>query len=224
MGILEDFFEAFFPFRCHICGTLTSFRIVLCEECEGRLAKTMKPPFVVEDVRCKMRVETLSEYDSFISDIIRIIKYRPSRRLIEHLFKVIASKNLLAPLYDKNLIFIPVPMHSKREFNRGFNQAGLIAEFFAKETGNHYSPALQRIRETRPQAECDEEERLHNLDAAISLSKGLIPAAFKGKNLVIVDDVVTTGITMENCRKALLGLRPASISALAISHSFKSLK
>ncbi|MDN5278243.1 MAG: hypothetical protein PWR01_2208 [Clostridiales bacterium] len=221
MRVLKDFFEAFFPFRCHACSKLTNFNQVLCLVCQKRLLQALHEPKLVEDTICEFPVFTLSSYDSFVSDVIRMIKYRPSRKLLDHLHHAIGQKSLLRPMVNRQKIFVPVPMHRLRRGKRGFNQAEVIAETFAELSANLFSPALTRIVSTRPQAECDEEERFTNLDNAFALEKGLVASSFKGKDIVIVDDVATTGTTIKKCSEQLALLKPARISALVVTHSFR---
>lgn len=221
MKIISDLIETFFPFRCHVCAELTNLGQVLCGGCTVKLANSLRKPFAVLDTICEIEIYALSEYDSFVADIIKLIKYRPSKRLIGHLRAVVLEKSLLNNFVAQTAIFVPVPMHKSRLKTRGFNQAELIADFMATISQNHFSPAIERIVATKPQAECDERERAENLDGAFSLCSGLIKEDFKGKEIVIIDDVATTGTTIEKCRMQLEKLRPAKISALVISHSFK---
>jgi predicted amidophosphoribosyltransferase len=96
----------------------------------------------------------------------------------------------------------------------------MLARTFAAVSKGIYSPALTRTRNTRPQAECGAEERLKNLDGAFALARDLKKSCFVKKKLVIVDDVATTGTTVSKCFEQLRKLKPASISALVVTHSF----
>ena len=225
MSLLENLFKSFIsvflPFRCHACNETTDFGVVLCERCLIKLRGLIDAPQLVEDVVCSFPVYTLSSYDSLMSDIIRIVKYRPSLKLLLLLTEQCQKFGRLKTLIDRDDILIPVPMHSDRQLKRGFNQAELLAEKFALAAGCRFSPALERIRATRPQADCDEKDRQSNLEGAFSIGRGLIRDMFAGRHLILVDDVVTTGSTLQKCREALQPLAPAKVSALAVSHSFR---
>ena len=156
-----------------------------------------------------------------MSDIIRIVKYRPSLKLLILLAEQCQKRGRLKALVGVDDILIPVPMHSDRLLRRGFNQAELLAEKFAVAAGCKFSPALERIRATRPQPDCDESDRQNNLEGAFAVGRGLIMEMFAGRHLILVDDVVTTGSTLQKCCEALQPLRPAKVSALAVSHSFR---
>ena len=220
-SILKRFVAVFLPFRCHACSEVTDFGVVLCDSCLTKLSALIGPPQLVEDVVCSFPVYTLSSYDSLMSDIIRIVKYRPSLKLLILLAEQCQKRGRLKTLVGVDDILIPVPMHSDRLLRRGFNQAELLAEKFAFAAGCKFSPALERIRATRPQADCDENDRQNNLEGAFAVGRGLIMEMFAGRHLILVDDVVTTGSTLQKCCEALQPLRPAKVSALAVSHSFR---
>ncbi|MFZ5952589.1 MAG: ComF family protein [Candidatus Rifleibacteriota bacterium] len=221
MGILTDLLSALLPFCCHVCSESTRFGEVLCSRCNEQLFQALKEPVSVNDTICDFPVYTLSEYDSFVSEIVRLIKYRPSRKLTGYIEKIIVGRKLLQKDFSRHHIFIPVPMHPSREAQRGFNQAQIFAEIFAGSLGSNFSPALRRVVATVPQAGCNEEQRLENLKGAIELEAGLLKSCFKNKNLVLVDDVATTGTTLQQCREQLQSLEPASITALVVSHSYR---
>lgn len=221
MGIFSDLISAFLPFRCHVCAGSTSPGIVLCQKCYARLNRSLKKPLEVFDTVCDFPVYTLSEYDSFVAEVIKLVKYRPSQKLPGYLDRIIRERKLLKNFLPGEKIFVPVPMHKSRLEQRGFNQAEMLAQTMATAANAHFSPALVRVRATIPQASCNEEERLTNLDHAIELAPGLNLQSFAGKNLVIVDDVATTGTTLKQCHVKLKQLRPAKVCALVISHSFK---
>lgn len=219
--LVKTVVSVFLPFRCHVCKNTTQFGVVLCESCLQKLQAIIGPPQITSDTRCDFAVYTLSSYSTFVSDIVKIIKYRPSEKLLRILAGVCKKNSQLESFLKKDAVLIPVPMHSDRLQKRGFNQADLLAEEFSRHCRSHYSPLLQRLRHTRPQADCNEEERLTNLDNAFSLAPGFSPDAFRGKRLVLIDDVATTGTTLQKCADRLLSLRPAEVCAIVVSHSYK---
>lgn len=220
-NFLKRFVAIFLPFRCHACSTATDLGMVLCDSCLNKLQGLIDSPRRIEDVVCGFPVYTLSAYDSFMSDVIRIVKYRPSLKLLVILAEQCQKRGKLKSLIRSDDILVPVPMHSDRLLKRGFNQAELLAEKFAVVAGCRFSPVLERIRATRPQADCDENDRQNNLEGAFSIGRGLIKEMFAGRHLILVDDVVTTGSTLQKCFEALQPLGPSKVSALAVSHSFR---
>ena len=217
----ESLFSAIFPFRCHVCEESTEFGSVICEVCRSRLRKMLHPPVQVGDTICDFPVYTLSSYDSFAADIIRIIKYRPSFKLLKILAEECLTSSQLSTFFAKEDVLVSVPMHAGRLAQRGFNQAEFLAERFAATAGCHFSPALQRTRMTRPQADCDEQERLTNLEQAFAIGDGLVESVFRGRRIILVDDVATTGTTLGKCAEVLRRLKPAQVCAVTVAHSFR---
>ncbi len=213
--------NAFFTHRCHSCDKVTDFGEIICPECFNRLKDVIGGPRIVTDTRFKHRIFTLSSYDSFAADVIKIIKYRPSLKLLHVLTGICKEKSELYSFFDKKDIIVPVPMHKKRKEKRGFNQAEELAKDFADIIGCNYSDVIVRTVFRKPQAECNEAERLKNLDNSLGINKNAILSAFKGKRLILVDDVATTGTTLQKCANELEKLQPREIVALTVAHSYK---
>ena len=98
------------------------------------------------------------------------------------------------------LLVIPIPMHKRKQQQRGYNQAEIIARSFARQIGYHHQPnALIRIRETQPQFELGLNDRTQNLESAFSLA-----LKFKtNRPVLLVDDIFTTGATLRTAIKLL---------------------
>ncbi|KAF1082770.1 MAG: hypothetical protein GQF41_0537 [Candidatus Rifleibacterium amylolyticum] len=221
LGLLKDLGSAFMPFSCHHCRASTDFGVVLCPDCQTKLATALHAPRLVEDTRCDFRVYTMSNYNSIVSDMIRIVKYRPSPRLLKILVASCQKNGQLKTLLKPDDLVVAVPMHSARLCERGFNQAAEIAAGLAITTGCQCLPILQRVRATRPQADCNEEERSDNLKDAFGLDNSLQIGNISNKRIILVDDVATTGSTLQLCANKLKELKPAEICALVVSHSYR---
>lgn len=114
-------------------------------------------------------------------------------------------------------------MFPDREKKRGFNQAALIARRIGEIWKVPFCPALTRTRPTLPQAEKTAEERRRNLVGAFALASGLKVPALAGKTLCLIDDVATTGSTLDECAAVLMQVAPKRIIALVLAHSPKML-
>lgn len=156
---------------------------------------------------------------------------RHARGLVRHLihdFKYNKREYLRRPLADwladtlddPRIIatpidaLIPVPLHPMRQRERGYNQAQLLAELLA---GDYHFPLLhnlRRARYTQTQTSFDRSERMENLHDAFLVSDN---AAVKNKNLVLVDDVLTTGSTLNECARTLLQAGAASVRAICVA-------
>jgi ComF family protein len=145
----------------------------------------------------------LGHYAGTLRHAIHLLKYDQKPALAEPLGHLLAHY-LQSEESLRNLSFdavVPVPLHSSRRRERGFNQAERLARVIAKECGiplNAHS--LLRIRATRAQASLGGDSRRGNLDGAFALRH---PNAFAGKSLLLVDDVLTTMSTVSACARIL---------------------
>ena len=123
-----------------------------------------------------------------------------------------------APLgIDGYDVMMPVPLHLQRLRWRGFNQAQLLARPLARAAGVPLDPySLQRVRPTRPQVELDEKERRRNVAGAFRVSR---PKAVAGHRILLVDDVYTTGATVDECSRVLLRAGARSVDVLALARA-----
>jgi ComF family protein len=98
-------------------------------------------------------------------------------------------------------LLVPVPLHPNRLHERGYNQSELLTRALSRYSGIPWQHSLKRVRDTPHQTGLNREERLHNLHNAFSL-KGA-DTAIKGKRIILIDDVFTTGSTLLSCAKVL---------------------
>jgi ComF family protein len=114
-------------------------------------------------------------------------------------------------------VVVPVPLHPRRLADRGFNQAALLAAEVAEELQVPLvTRALARGRDTAQQAMLDRAGRLENLTGAFS---ALNAASIRGRRVVLIDDVMTTGATLTACAEALLGAGAGSVAGLVVARS-----
>jgi ComF family protein len=97
-------------------------------------------------------------------------------------------------------IIVPVPLHPTRQRERGFNQAGLLAELLSTRISIPCKRVLKRIRYTTTQTALDRAERMENLHNAFRLRKN---ADVRGLHVLLIDDVLTTGSTLSECARVL---------------------
>jgi competence protein ComFC len=109
---------------------------------------------------------------------------------------------------------VPVPLHPLRRREREFNQAEVLARELARDQGWEFCDALQRIRYTVTQTHFDRRRRMRNLRDAFRVHPN---AAVEGKRVLLVDDVLTTGSTLDECARMLLGAGAEAISALTVA-------
>ncbi len=145
------------------------------------------------------RVTALFNYgENTISKLIQMFKYNYLVEIEEVFRKIIFANEF--NFIEKNFVVVPVPLHPRRERERGFNQSEILAKLFVQKFGLEVNQNLRRVVYTKQQAKLSGEARRNNLkDVFIFDNFGKsVP-----ENILLVDDVYTTGATMEECAKAL---------------------
>lgn len=115
------------------------------------------------------------------------------------LAEVLAAELAPALPADYDLL-VPVPLHRYRIRERGYNQSELLVKALSRQTGIPWKNSLERIRNTPHQTGLNREQRLKNLDGAFAAKRG---GEVTGKRVILVDDVFTTGTTLQQCAKVL---------------------
>jgi ComF family protein len=202
----EDFTEIKSPI-CSICGKPFSDGFAQDHVCEDCIRK--RPSFDVA------RAPYL--YDGALMTAIHELKYAQKSHLADSLGYLLASfaQTWIGEL--KGLLVVPVPLHPRRLRSRGFNQSLLLARCVASKTGADLDfLSLRRTRFTKPQTELSSEERQRNVRKAFEV---INPEAFRGKTIVLVDDVATTGSTLNECAKALKRAGAESVLCLVLART-----
>ena len=139
-----------------------------------------------------------------------------SKKLSKTLIKSLLNHNISLINID-NVILSFVPLHARRESWRGFNQSALMAKELCAHFGWQAAPLLQKMRNIAPQAEIKTQSaRIKNTKDAFSpISYPVLP--IKGKIVLLVDDICTTGATLEQCAKALKPLKPKEIWGIVLA-------
>jgi ComF family protein len=148
--------------------------------------------------------------ESPMQSIIHAFKYSGMQRLAKTFGTGISG---LAPAITS--VVIPVPLHRTRLAERGYNQAEALAIGIAKRSKIHVIHALKRIRPTPSQTHLTLTERIDNVQGAFALTRHA--SAIKGKNVLIVDDVMTTGSTLASVAETVFAAKPKSVSILALA-------
>lgn len=145
------------------------------------------------------------------------IKYRGKRTLARYMGTFL-SKQLPSLFFSSYDIAIPVPLHWLRRRNRGYNQAEWFARGLLEGTGRPQlkTGILRRTRRTRTQTQLDRSERRENIAGAFAVT-GEGKSAIKGKSLLLIDDVITTGATTSAAASVLLKEGCESVTVLSLA-------
>ena len=174
--------------KCHICGLPFEFDMgekAICPACTND-----KPEFKKAVAVCK--------YEGAGRKIAIKLKFGDSTNLAPYMAKMMSTAG--RDLISECEIIAPVPLHYRRKLKRKYNQASMLALNIAKITGKAYAPKLlKRVKATKQQTKLSKKARKENVQDAFAAANMDI----KGKKVLLVDDVMTTGATMSECAKAL---------------------
>lgn len=150
-----------------------------------------------------------------VQNILHRLKYKNQPELGVELGKMIGEKLLLNPAYSQIDCIVPVPLHRKRESRRGYNQSFLIAKGISDIMGLPTARQnLQRMVATESQTSKGRFSRHENMVGVFQLTN---PSEVAGRHVLLVDDVITTGATLEACANELSKHGVAAISIAAVA-------
>jgi ComF family protein len=185
-----------------------------------RLVTLSTPPIVFDAEALRERrirhLDTLAvacSYDAApeVAKALKLLKYRGVRRMAGPLAELLVPCiTALGPEWG-SAVLCPVPLHWLRRWGRGFNQAHLLARLVARSAGRLYGDCLRRRRSTGSQAKRDGKERRAALTDAFE-ARSPLP-----QTIILIDDVCTTGSTLDACASALKRSGVAKVAAIAIA-------
>lgn len=227
--------EVTLPSHCVACETQTRRGAVFCGPCRknlprirGARCEVCSEPFPAADqglicTNCRGRsfyfVATIASYraNGEIRELIHRFKYNRELHLIRSLGLLLRRNLLDHRLRDVPLAgLVPVPLHALREREREFNQSRLLAEELSKYSQVPVWDDLRRIRVTETQTHFDRRERMQNLRGAFVLRR---MDRIAGQNLALIDDVFTTGSTLNECARVLLEAGARAVWALTVARA-----
>jgi len=196
-----------FPY-CQRCGIpLDSSRYDLCYSC-----KTISPFFNIS--------RSIGVYEGVLKKALQAFKFKGKKELGEPLGKIMVNYLVSAPFKldwcGINLV-LPVPLHEKRLQNRGYNQAELLGEIISASLGIPLdTQSLIRSKNTKPQFSLNKIERQKNMQDAFQVCD---PGSIKNKQILLIDDIYTTGLTVCECTKVLLQAGALRVNILTLSRA-----
>ena len=234
MNALSPLFGAigslFYPAACAVCYEAIDRSEYLCPACAAK-APRIAPPFcakcsepftgaITETFACANCEHRALHFEAAVATF----RSRGVVRKVIHEFKYGQQRHLRYPiaswlaeaLEDTRLrgrrfdLVIPVPLHSARERERGFNQALLLAETLCRAASLPLWDSLERIRYTTTQTAHDRSERMENLRGAFRLRKN---RDVRGSRVLLIDDILTTGSTLSECARVLTDAGAFSVHA-----------
>jgi ComF family protein len=161
-----------------------------------------------------LQLEWCAAFHGVVRAALHAIKYGGEQRLAEPLGAAVGRRWAHAGV-GADLV-TNVPVHVDRARRRGYDQAELIGRVAARELGLPFAPLLARTRATTAQFDLDRADRAANVAGAFAVPPG-VAATLRGRWVLLVDDVVTTGATLASCATALMSAGALAVSAMAVA-------
>lgn len=237
MFSMQKMIDMILPPRCPISGETVDMQGTVSPEAWRKLAFISAPycdccgfPFMfaqsgaAQDMLCaaclKERPDYTSAraaiaYDDASRDFILGFKHGDQTHAVVAMIPWL--KQAGGALWEHADVVLPVPLHRWRLLRRRYNQSGLIAKIMARETGRLYLPdALVRTRATPTQGRLRAQARQDNVHKAFAVGAKAAPK-LRGKNIILIDDVYTTGATVRECAKVLKTAGAASVHVITLA-------
>ena len=221
----EDFLGLFYPHLCLACEThAPPHGQHLCTHCratlpEARFHLQKENPFT-ERFWGRVNLQSgaalfLFTKESRVQHLLHQLKYKGKREIGVFLGQQFGASLKRSPYFAGVEVIVPVPLHPKKLRIRGYNQSECFAKGLSDSMGIPYlKDGLRRVVHAESQTRKHREERLSNVQDAFMVSS---PETLKGRQVLLVDDVLTTGATLETCANKLLKLEGTSVSMATIA-------
>lgn len=204
--ILQNFLNILFPEACIHCGDEQSSPLLLCRNCIAELPKTLHPIHTPELIH---QLWGMAEYNGPFGALMRRCKYKPDLQILQEL---IYRMECSALPWQEIQVITHVPTTPARIFHRGFDQAQILAQMLSKSISIPYLPLLKRI-DRHPQSLRTYVQRGQGLSYRFQHKSIHTP-----KTILIVDDICTTGNTLDAAAIPLLNEGIEKIYGLVIGY------
>lgn len=213
---IDRFYNAildfFFPNCCLNCDRITIN--TLCNTCKPLVKTELWESDLFPDLD---HIYSIFKYRNIVKKIIKEVKYRKQGSGIQFLIKEFISE-VKRPEAD---VIIPIPLHGSKMLERGFNQAKIISQSICEKYSLRLvDNCLMRVRQTTALYGLSREQRQIELNSVFAL---LDADMIRGKRVLLVDDICTTGTTLSFCAKLLKEAGATQVSAFVLARSVKSL-
>lgn len=196
MNLFETIISLIYPHRCPYCNCVIEKEKTACEKCQDKFPDYTFKRFAKGGYYCYAPFAYTDIFKSAVKRF-KFRNYRQSSKKLVHPMADALKKNITDTEFD----FITyVPMHKKKLNKRGYNQAQLLAEDLGKILSLPCEDVLVKIKDNKEQHTCKKEERYRNVKGVY---KAINRENIKGKNILLVDDIITTGNTLGECCRIL---------------------
>ena len=221
----SDFFNLLYPDLCVVCGdNLLKNEHHICLKCLHEIPKTNYHLTVDNPIEKRFWGKVpiyrgtaffFFQKGSSFQKLLHALKYKDLKQIGETLGKYAAADLLESPDFDSIDVIIPVPLHPKKYIKRGYNQSEWIGKGISQVLEKPQDiTTLIRVRENTTQTKKSVFERYENTEGIFQISN---KESLIGKHVLLVDDVLTTGSTLEACAKALLSIEGVKVSIFTLA-------
>ena len=208
------FLDIIYPPKCPACKAPVSAQGAWCQACLAKILSVRQINMSEHHLTYLDSCHVVCEYTGGLKRIIHDMKFRQQKRYAIHLSWMIQHYINIEEFPPIDYV-IPIPLHAQRLKERGYNQAEAIFKDWAMKKNMPWAPdILARMRHTIPQWELNMIERKQNIKGAFVIAK---PGMVKDKNIIVVDDIITTGITLDECAKVLKKAGATSVHGLTVA-------
>jgi ComF family protein len=212
--LLSDYADTILsPPYCSFCRNFLPKRMVFCSQCIRLLQPVVSTTLSITR-RYTVTIHAIAQYKEPLRSLI-VAKHSGDRSASSQLGTLMASL-LPQAAFDGDCL-VPVPLHWMRYTQRGFNQAEVIASVISATLQKPVESLLKRSRHTSFQAQLSAQERSSNVHEAFDLTRRA--PFYEGKDIILVDDLMTTGATLYAAAKALTYIQPRSITAIVAART-----
>ena len=223
--LLQDFFSLFFPRVCLACGdVLKQGEETICLSCHFHLPQTdyHKDPEnpVAKHFWGRCQVENAAAFYLFqkgtkVQHLLHELKYHSKTEIGIKVGQLYGEVLKTAEGFKTVDLILPIPLHPRKRRQRGFNQSDLFAEGLSKTMETPWSgDILQRVKFSNTQTKEDRFQRWENVEQIFEVAR---PENIEGKHVMIVDDVITTGSTMEACINEISKVEGCKVSVATMA-------
>lgn len=228
-NILHPLIHLFYPHVCTGCGSdLIDKDNQLCLHCISQLPYTRFEQHAGNPIeklfygRIDIQAASSCFYftkEELVQHLIHQLKYKSNRDIGVYLGELMGLALLQSKRFQQIDVLVPLPLYPAKERKRGYNQAAVICEGISLVMNIPVSiDNVIRRRFTETQTKKHRDERWKNVEGSFGINN---PDALTGKNILLVDDVVTTGATLEACGQAILGIPNISLSIATLTYAIR---
>lgn len=211
--MIDLILDLLYPRTCGFCGRIE--KEYICNKCEKKLQKENLCKIYKSKSKLINYHGYVFKYQGIIRDKIIDYKFNEQAYLYKTFSKIILKNEIICSFIKKYDIIIPVPIHKKRKKYRGYDQTQLIAKEIAKNLQVCIKfNILKKKNNIKPQSSLTKNERRLNIKDAYELQN---EKEIYNKKVLLIDDIYTTGATIEECARIIKKAKPKEISAFTIA-------